>query len=661
MDPLSRREFLGTTALSLAAGGFPTTGNSPATPEWNLLGPAFPPEKLAAMLLPRSEWKPFATASERAPWEGLPREDRESLIADGVRSLKTGWPTLPASLFLEYARIGNRSNYEGVRNQRRDKLRELAIAECVEAKGRFTDEIVNGIWTTCEESYWGVPAHLNLQKAGSGLPDVAEPTVDLFTGETSSLLSWIDYLLGPQLESVSPLIRPRIRLEIDRRVLTPNLTRNFGWMGFQENPNRPVRPPNNWNPWINSNWLASALLIEKDEKRRVASVHKILLSLDKFLNGYAADGGCDEGPGYWGRAGASLFDCLELLYSATGGKLDIYGAPLVGEIGRYIYRAQIHDRYFTNFADAPAIVRPSADLLYRYGLRIRDEKLSGLGSYFAKQGGASPRGDSILRQLPAIFNAAALRAAPASQPLVRDTWLPGIQVMMARQKEGSASGLYLAAQGGHNAESHNHNDVGNFMVYADGRPVIIDIGVETYSAKTFSSKRYEIWTMQSAYHNLPTIDGIMQKEGIEFAASQVEYKSSENAAQLALDISKAYPTEAGLNYWTRTLQLDRAANQVELTDHYGIRRKPNEIMWTFMTPCKVQEISAGVIQFGNDEFSSGTVRLAFDGKSLTPSIEEIEVKDSRLRSSWGDRLYRILLKARNPAPEATFEFRMVQK
>ena len=77
--------------------------------------------------------------------------------------------------------------------------------------------------------------------------------------------------------------------------------------------------------------------------------------------------------------------------------------------------------------------------------------------------------------------------------------------MAARSKDGSAEGLYLAAQGGHNAESHNHNDVGNFIVYADGQPAIIDVGVETYTAKTFSSQRYEIWTMQSAYHNLPSI------------------------------------------------------------------------------------------------------------------------------------------------------------
>ena len=101
-------------------------------------------------------------------------------------------------------------------------------------------------------------------------------------------------------------------------------------------------------------------------------------------------------------------------------------------------------------------------------------------------------------------------------------WLPGIQIMAARVREGSADGLYLAAQGGHNAESHNHNDVGNFIVYANGEPAIIDVGVETYTAKTFSPQRYDIWTMQSAYHNLPTVNGVMQGAGREFEARNVD-------------------------------------------------------------------------------------------------------------------------------------------
>ena len=59
----------------------------------------------------------------------------------------------------------------------------------------------------------------------------------------------------------------------------------------------------------------------------------------------------------------------------------------------------------------------------------------------------------------------------------------------------------LAVKAGNNGDSHNHNDVGSFTLYKEGKPFLIDLGVETYSKKTFSKDRYEIWTMQSAYHN----------------------------------------------------------------------------------------------------------------------------------------------------------------
>src|SRR5207248_10198558 len=103
----------------------------------------------------------------------------------------------------------------------------------------------------------------------------------------------------------------------------------------------------------------------------------------------------------------------------------------------------------------------------------------------------------------------------------RPVQLPHVQLLAAQSTPNSSAGLDVAAWGGHNRQSHNHNDVENVIVYGSGKPVLIDVGVETYSAKTFSAQRYEIWTMQSAYHNLPTINGIMQGAGREFRATDV--------------------------------------------------------------------------------------------------------------------------------------------
>jgi hypothetical protein len=641
---MTRRDFLASSAAfaTQAQSQRPKPQNKLQNKPRNLLSSIWPADRLASAAA--SGFHPFPTAQERPAWEELPADARAALISAGQRQLKSAWEVLPATIALEFARNGNRSHYETLRARRRNKLQDLVLAETLEAKGRFTDEIVNGIWLTCEETFWGVPAHLGAQKAKVGLPDVTEPIVELFGAETAGLLAWTLYLLEPQLSQVSKLIPDRIRLETQRRILAPCLDRDdFSFMGFHGGP------PNNWDPWICSNWLTAALLLEPDQKRRSAAIVKITHCLDNFLNGYADDGGCDEGPSYWGRAGASLFDCLELLHRASKGSLNAFDQPLIHQIGLYICRAHIAGDWYTNFSDAPARVNTPGGLVYRFGQRVNDQTMMRHGAYaaFAKSEEALP-GDSLGRQLPGLFNLAELRKAPRAQALLRDAWMPGIGVMAARREAGSTQGLYLAAEAGNNGKSHNHNDVGNFIVYANGEPAIIDVGVETYTAKTFGPHRYEIWTMQSAFHNCPTIDGVMQSAGRQFAAKAVAYQPGE----LQMDLAAAYPKEANLKSWQRSIRLDRENNRIEISDGYALTESAKEITLTLMTPCRVTQES-GTLSLENK------VRIAYD-PALTPMVEEIKLEDERLRSVWGEHVYRILLRASNPPKSAKWSLQITQ-
>jgi len=256
-----------------------------------MLNERYPLPLLKEILVPRTDWHPFPTVDERVKWEGVPEATRQGHIRRGEECLNCAWPALPATLFLDFVRTGTRRRYERESFARRTALCNLVVAECMEGQGRFLDDIANGVWAICEETYWGVPAHIRMQAAGVDLPDVAEPTVDLFVGETVGLLAWTHYLLGGQLDRVSKLLRPRIVQEATRRVLIPCLERtDFWWMGFDD------REVNNWNPWCNSNWLTALLLLEEDAARRLEAVGKILRSLDCFVDRYPADGGCDEAP-----------------------------------------------------------------------------------------------------------------------------------------------------------------------------------------------------------------------------------------------------------------------------------------------------------------------------------------------------------------------------
>lgn len=617
--------------------------------EKQFLSGSFDSEKLKRVILPPAAWHPYPKYAEREGWSRISETVRNGYIAQAEKHLHGVWQLPKATDFLEYTRNGNRSGYEAISFERREQLATIILGECMEGKGRFLDDILNGIWTICEETYWGVPAHVGLQKRGPGLPDVSEPTVDLFAAETGMLIAWTYYLVGDELARISPLVTERMRSEVQRRIISVNLGRDdFWWMGFS-------RTVNNWNPWICSNWLTAVLVFENDPDRRAASVHKIMRCLDNFLDPYPRDGGCDEGPSYWGRAGGSLFDCLELLESASHNAIDVFDKPLIQEIGRYIYRAYIHDQYFINFADAPAKQEADASLIFRYGKSIHDGTMMSFASYLAQRqslGTGARKGQfgSLGRLLPMLFSLQELLNTEPQEPLLREFWLPDLQVMGARSSAKGVKGFYLAAKGGHNAESHNHNDVGNFIVYHDGSPVIIDVGVETYTAKTFGKDRYSIWTMQSAYHNLPTINGVMQKDGREYQASNVKFAGDDESARFSLDIARAYPSDAKVKSWFRTLTLNRGQDVV-ITDRYELRDLVKPFSISLMTSCVPTTDNDGVVHLrtGAGGDTDQSISLLYDREKFSVAIEPIAIEDPRLRSSWGKRIYRLVLTSKTKA------------
>lgn len=668
---MKQRVFAGSVSWMAAAAGLALMlfasvpeNLAAASHETNSLSLAhsFPVEKLRTLLLPRDAWRPFPAFKEREAWKALPGEVATHLVQLGEEALQTPLPPLGATLYLGYARTGNRSEFEGVYFKRRAQLQNLVLAECVEGKGRFLDAAANALWSICEESTWCLPAHVGVQKARVGLPDVTEPIVDLFAGESAVTVSWSLYLLGSELNRVSVQVPRRAGIELRRRILTPVLERDdFGWMAL--NVTRPDQRPNNWTPWISASILATALLQEPDADRRVQIVHKMLRSLDGFLRFHPADGSCDEGPGYWGRAGGSLLDCLEVLHSATGGRLNVFGEPLVQEIGRFICRAHIDGDYFVPIGDCPARFDPEHSLVFRYGKSIGDPNFAWLAAHGASI--ESILGSRFLgRQVFAVFSAKEIMAfASAPRPALRDVWLGSedLELLASRFKPGSSEGLYLAAWGGHNAQSHNHNDVGNILVFADGQPLFVDAGAPTYTAQTFSAKRYDHWAFQSAFHNVPTINGVMQSAGRQFATRDVRCETNDSVAELTMDIAAAYPAAAKVKSWIRTVRLNRGRD-IELVETFELSEVTGETTLNFVTPLDAAPEAGRVALSPSDNRQRAVnLRLEFDPSKLKATVERIHLNDTRLARSWGSGLNRLILHAQDQAPKDTWKLRIVRE
>ncbi|MFR6332585.1 MAG: hypothetical protein ACLUOI_29915 [Eisenbergiella sp.] len=79
----------------------------------------------------------------------------------------------------------------------------------------------------------------------------------------------------------------------------------------------------------------------------------------------------------------------------------------------------------------------------------------------------------------------------------------------------------MAAKGGNNGESHNHNDV-KLPASGGDEMLLTDLGAGEYTRDYFSEKRYEILCNHSFGHSVPVIDGKGQKEGTEYACSHLK-------------------------------------------------------------------------------------------------------------------------------------------
>ena len=165
----------------------------------------------------------------------------DSYVSYGEKYIGCRWESPNATLFAEFKTNGNRTRYEQWTFAKRRQLAALVLAEKVEGKGRFMPDIVNGIMSTLEETWWGIPAHY-----GTKVMRAEDQNVDLFNAETAGLMAWTKHALQQKIDSFSPLLSQRIDKEIERRMLIPALETDYWWK----------RASMNWNPWICSNWIA---------------------------------------------------------------------------------------------------------------------------------------------------------------------------------------------------------------------------------------------------------------------------------------------------------------------------------------------------------------------------------------------------------------------
>ena len=616
---------------------------------------------------------PFPKAVDRKAYEALPTALKKQLVQVGEAKLGYAFPVIRATDYMRFKKDGDRAAFEALYFGKRNALNDLIQAECVEHQGRFLDDILNGIYSICEESAWQLPAHNSYIRDTPQLilPDVTRPVMDLFSCETGALLACAAYLLEDELNAVSPYILTCIEDNLKRRILLPYLTAHFWWMGHDD------EPMCNWTVWCTQNVLLTTFLMPWSEEmssklaapvrsltgdaplflpERMSdtdvTLHAILCkaaeSCDYFLKDYGTDGCCEEGAQYYRHAGLCLYGAMTVLNTVTDGHF----APLfqwekVKNIAAYILNVHVDDKYYFNFADCSPIAGRAGVREYLFGKATGQEDLCLFAAkdFQAGQGQLitdEVNGGNLFYRMQTVFHYQELMTQNTSATLShRDVYYPSVGLFLVHFDT-----LDLAVKAGDNADSHNHNDTGSITLYKNGLPILADIGVETYTQKTFSPRRYEIWTMQSGYHNLPTICGTDQKDGAEYRAENVVTVLTVTEPSISMELAAAYPsaqsTVSDLTY-VRKVTLKKSSNTIVLEDHTNAQ----DVILNFITYEKPVILSDG-------KLSIGEASASFEGADLL-AIETLPITDARLRTAWDHDLYRIRLKGNDAGFRLTIQ------
>ena len=556
-------------------------------------------------------------------------------------------PMMTLSEYRSYAEQGSTVIYSRPYWARMDMLAHMTVAERHEGKGRFIDKILDVIWAMLDESTWMLPEHTahlpneetKRTKVPAAVGDKYPHGLELGACYRAATVALAYYYFKDKFDEVSPFINERIVYVLKDRIINPFIKYRFWWEGVEGNK------VNNWCPWNICNTLFVIALVEDDLEVREEAVRISLEFLDNYLNWCKNDGGCDEGPTYWVAGAACMFDSLEIIEDMTGGKIKIYDEPLIKAIGEYYPRANITGRYFVNFADSRSVGGADGDMIVRFGKKCSSDILTSFGKTMLKIIPVNFEPKVMYRSTCSLLTET-VDTSDFTPKAATDTYFPDLKVMILRESENPDTGIFLAIKGGDNNESHNHNDVGSFIVYKNGSPVLIDAGVGEYTKQTFSADRYKIWSMQSLYHNLPAFDGIGQVNGAQYASRDEIYDKDRRS--YTLEIADAYDKACGVKSLVRSASLN--GDTVTVSDSFELEDEKT-VSFIFVTHIKPEVIERGKIKLNMDS------TLSYD-EALDAHIEEFDPVGMKTVGSWGTEfLYRIHLTVKAKSGKFTFTVR----
>ena len=571
--------------------------------------------------LPDRQSSIFPPAADRTQWERLGSFNRgiamkANIIGRAEKLLSQPVPQLSAQLFMRFFRQGNRSDYEKVYFERRRNLQTLVLAEAMEYKGRFLDKIIDYLWEITSEHTWCLPAHIPTRNIDP-LPYLKHEELDLFATSTGSDLAMTLNLLEKELAGISPNLVNLVKRELMNRVIEPLELRPF--------PFKFLKMSNNWRPWCCRNSLVVVLSMLKDQPARREKIIKFYKdAMHGYMKNYADDGCCNEGPSYWAVNPGTIIGFYELLQELPE------DTGKYARMAEYILYARMTTKYFASFTDAVATTDSiPTGICYRFGERTGNSALKALALVYADDLGnlLKKAGTSLFDLLCSIFwvpmEEVKVDKSLAELPF---KYYENLQYLYLKDK-----GMAMAAKRGHKG-SHYHMDVGQFMIFCNEKPVIIDLGSAVYTRDTFSGRRYKNWVINSEGHNPPIFNGIGQLTSPLPDPGAAKVERDANKCVFTMDLTSAYPKEAKLVKCERIFTYNYTDGSVEIEDRWELTRDNNTIRVPLYTVGDVVLARTHMI---------GNMKMSVTGDETVISCTPLDITDKQILAAWGNNIKRI--------------------
>lgn len=503
----------------------------------------------------------------------------EEIEASAKEVLTQEMPSLTEELFCLYETTGNRLKYEEVYFSRRKMLAVLGMRAVLGAENGWEDkqtylqkleEVMEDI---CREECWALPAHVRRDSNPQW-----RMTVDLFASETAQTLSEMLVWLG---EDLSAEVREMVKENIEKRIFQPFFTSKVPYAHWEGGEN-------NWNAVCAGSIGSACLHLMKEEPERLeACLARVMNSLTYYIEGFAEDGTCMEGLGYYYYGMTYFVNFAQELYDVTEGKTDLFcGKWGDFEGGKDDRRYQIaHFPVKCFYPDGKSLSFSDGDIdgWFRVGVN------SVLALHYPDSDGRDEKKErSAAVFFPDMDRAAGLhsdncyRFAALKMDLTATKRLleslqtgsgeegdgekePAVYILPAAQWYIAHSGadISFACKGGHNDEPHNHNDIGHFIYEGRGEMFLTDLGAGEYTKDYFSEKRYETLCNNSFGHSVPIINGQGQADGKKYGCSEF---SADLDGHVSIELHNAYP-EGLLSDFRRELCFDRKSGRLQVKDN----------------------------------------------------------------------------------------------